>query len=77
MRQIQIFNFQSADEWRTVFYISSGIYLFGCVVYWFWASGEVQPWARLETSDPDGEDQKAKREKDKEGHVNEAATINE
>lgn len=22
-----------------------GIYLFGCIVYWFWAQGEVQPWA--------------------------------
>lgn len=38
---------QTAEEWRIVFYISSGIYLFGCIVYWMWASGEVQPWARL------------------------------
>lgn len=29
-----------------MFLISSGVYLFGCVVYWFWASGEVQPWAK-------------------------------
>lgn len=68
---------QSAEEWRTVFYITSGIYLFGCVVYWFWASGEVQPWARIATIDLDGEDQQEKHKKDKEGHVNEAATINE
>lgn len=26
--------------------ISSGIYLLGCVVYWFWSSGELQPWAK-------------------------------
>lgn len=26
--------------------ISSGIYLLGCVVYWFWCSGELQPWAK-------------------------------
>lgn len=36
---------KSASEWTIVFYISAGIYLVGCVIYWFWASGEVQPWA--------------------------------
>lgn len=35
--------------------ISAGIYLFGCLVYWFWASGEVQPWAKT-----DGNDEKSK-----------------
>lgn len=39
---------QDANEWRIVFYISSGIYLVGCVIYWFWCSGEVQPWAIVE-----------------------------
>uniref|UniRef100_A0AAG5DCW8 Sialin n=1 Tax=Anopheles atroparvus TaxID=41427 RepID=A0AAG5DCW8_ANOAO len=33
------------DEWRTVFYIAAGIYLIGCVIYWFGASGELQPWS--------------------------------
>ncbi|XP_055627576.1 sialin [Toxorhynchites rutilus septentrionalis] len=33
------------DEWRVVFYIAAGIYLVGCVIYWFWASGELQPWS--------------------------------
>lgn len=28
-----------------MFYISASIYLVGCVIYWFWASGEVQPWS--------------------------------
>jgi len=42
---------KSADEWRIVFYISSGIYLFGAVVYWFWCSGEVQPWALGEVAE--------------------------
>lgn len=27
-------------------YFSAGVYLVGCVIYWFWVSGEVQPWAR-------------------------------
>ncbi|GJQ86527.1 hypothetical protein Trydic_g10427 [Trypoxylus dichotomus] len=33
------------DEWRIVFYISSAIYLFGCVFYGIFASGELQSWA--------------------------------
>lgn len=33
------------DEWRVVFYIAAGIYLIGCLIYWFWASGELQPWS--------------------------------
>lgn len=33
------------DEWRTVFYIAVGIYIVGTLVYWFWASGELQPWS--------------------------------
>ncbi|KAL1375110.1 hypothetical protein pipiens_017698 [Culex pipiens pipiens] len=35
----------TGEEWTTVFYILSGIYLFGVVVYWFCASGELQPWS--------------------------------
>lgn len=37
---------QSVEEWRIVFMISSGIYLVGCLIYWFWVSGELQPWAQ-------------------------------
>lgn len=36
---------KSDDEWRVVFYIAAGIYLIGCVIYWIWASGELQPWS--------------------------------
>jgi len=39
----------TAGEWKIIFYITSGIYLFGCIVYWFWAQGEIQPWAIQET----------------------------
>lgn len=48
MPPIVLINFsiqQSHEEWQLVFMISAGVYLFGCAVYWFWASGEVQPWA--------------------------------
>lgn len=30
--------------------ISAGVYLFGCLIYWLWASGEVQPWALKESN---------------------------
>lgn len=30
--------------------ISAGVYLLGCLVYWIWASGEVQPWAQINTT---------------------------
>lgn len=36
----------TVEKWKIIFYISAGIYLFGCVIYWFFASGEVQPWAQ-------------------------------
>ena len=26
-------------------FYSAGVYLVGCIIYWMWASGEVQPWA--------------------------------
>ncbi|EFA03048.1 vesicular glutamate transporter 2.2 [Tribolium castaneum] len=35
----------TAQEWQIIFYIASGVYLFGCVFYGVFASGEVQPWA--------------------------------
>lgn len=37
--------FQSESEWKIIFYITAGFYLFGSVFYWFFASGELQPWA--------------------------------
>ncbi|XP_030370470.1 sialin [Scaptodrosophila lebanonensis] len=37
---------QTSTEWRLVFFISAGIYLIGCVIYWFFASGELQEWAK-------------------------------
>lgn len=37
--------FQSAEEWQIVFFIASGIFVVGSIVYGIFASGEVQPWA--------------------------------
>lgn len=39
--------------------ISAGVYLFGCIVYWFWATGELQPWAK-EASTPRASENKQK-----------------
>ncbi|GAB0099705.1 hypothetical protein DMENIID0001_155920 [Sergentomyia squamirostris] len=36
---------KTKEQWQIVFYISSGIYLVGCVIYWFFCKGELQPWA--------------------------------
>uniref|UniRef100_A0A1Q3FRU5 Putative permease of the major facilitator superfamily protein n=1 Tax=Culex tarsalis TaxID=7177 RepID=A0A1Q3FRU5_CULTA len=35
----------AVEEWNVVFFVTGGIYLVGCVVYWFLASGELQPWS--------------------------------
>ncbi|KAJ9573906.1 hypothetical protein L9F63_008705 [Diploptera punctata] len=36
---------KTASEWQMVFYIASGIYLFGAIIYGIFASGELQSWA--------------------------------
>ncbi|XP_031342397.1 sialin-like isoform X2 [Photinus pyralis] len=36
----------SEYEWQIVFFISSGVYLFGCIFYGVFAKGEVQSWAK-------------------------------
>ncbi|XP_031343254.1 sialin-like [Photinus pyralis] len=35
----------TADEWQTVFIISSALYIFVAIFYGIFASGNVQPWA--------------------------------
>lgn len=60
---------QTSEEWKLVFFISAGIYLVGCVIYWMWASGELQEWAKTP-------EQKAlemtSQKSTTEGYVNEA-----
>jgi hypothetical protein len=55
-----IFFITSESSFKTEKYISlcfiqcfsksGGIYLFGCVIYWIWAEGEIQPWAVQDTN---------------------------
>ncbi|XP_037809154.1 sialin [Lucilia sericata] len=60
---------QTSEEWKTVFFISAGIYLVGCVIYWMWASGELQEWAKS----PEQKSLEMTRQKTvTEGYVNEA-----
>lgn len=40
-------------EWNVVFLIAAGIYLLGCAIYFFFASGELQEWAKVDQSDDD------------------------
>jgi ACS family sodium-dependent inorganic phosphate cotransporter len=35
---------QTLEQWHKVFYIASLVYIFGCVLYLFFGSGEVEPW---------------------------------
>lgn len=67
---------ETVEEWRTVFFISAGIYLFGCVVYWFWCSGELQEWAKVPTEDSEMSVEKGKTNGEK-GYVNEAVDLKE
>ncbi|XP_037049573.1 vesicular glutamate transporter 1-like [Bradysia coprophila] len=45
---------KTAAEWRLVFYVAAGIYGIGTLVYWFWCSGELQPWAKNSTVNSTG-----------------------
>ncbi|VDK28169.1 unnamed protein product [Gongylonema pulchrum] len=36
---------QVASEWHSVFFFTSGIYIFGAFMFWLWARGEVEEWA--------------------------------
>uniref|UniRef100_A0A1L8DEA4 Sialin n=2 Tax=Nyssomyia neivai TaxID=330878 RepID=A0A1L8DEA4_9DIPT len=60
---------KTKEQWQIVFYISSGIYLVGCIIYWFFCKGELQPWAVTNTMDYQIESPQSVTEK--EGIVNE------
>lgn len=72
---------QTAEEWKAVFFISAGVYLIGCVIYWFWASGELQEWAKTpEQKAADAEERQRAalaNNNGKEGYVNAAAELKE
>ena len=43
------FSFQGTrEEWLVVFDIASIIFVFGCVVYIFFGSSELEPWAKVQ-----------------------------
>ena len=52
---------QSADEWRPVFLVCSGVCLLGAAIYMLFGSGELQPWTdtTLHTSSDDASDASA------------------
>ncbi|CAG9801294.1 unnamed protein product [Chironomus riparius] len=37
---------KNLSQWKNVFIITAHIYFAGCIIYWFFASGEIQPWAK-------------------------------
>lgn len=42
---------QKQHEWNMVFIIAATIYMVGCVIYWFFVSGELQSWAKPKKDD--------------------------
>jgi len=47
---------RSAAEWQRVFFLASGLYVFGAIFFCIFGRGNVQSWARDSESDPYGED---------------------
>lgn len=37
---------EHVNQWKDVFIITAHVYFLGCIFYWFYSSGEVQPWAK-------------------------------
>lgn len=46
---------RTKEQWQIVFFITSGIYLVGCIIYWFFCEGEQQSWAQTNTLDENKE----------------------
>jgi len=63
---------QTRAAWRTVFFITAGIYAFGTIFYGLFGSGDLQPWAATPKTEEmeelkaiDGENSKKEKEKAK------------
>ncbi|CAG9801296.1 unnamed protein product [Chironomus riparius] len=41
----------NASQWKWIFILTSCVYCCGCLIYWFFASGELQPWAKEKTEE--------------------------
>lgn len=42
---------EDINHWQTVFYIAAGVYSVGNLLYVLMASGEEQPWNKIDNSD--------------------------
>ncbi|XP_076044239.1 sialin-like [Oratosquilla oratoria] len=49
---------QTVEAWRIIFYIALAIFTFEATVFCIFASGEVQPWARVSDQESEPEEQK-------------------
>jgi ACS family sodium-dependent inorganic phosphate cotransporter len=63
---------QQESEWKIIFYIAAGIYIFGCVIYWFFCEGTIQPWAEVRQNI---ESTRSDSNKFKDGAINEESKI--
>ncbi|KAG8271064.1 hypothetical protein J6590_070391 [Homalodisca vitripennis] len=63
---------RSKEQWMIVFYIASGLYVFGGVFYGLFSSGELQPWAKDGTLPPGTESKDPENNRvsvEKEDHI--------
>ncbi|GAB0088420.1 sialin [Sergentomyia squamirostris] len=68
---------RTKEQWRIVFYITSGIYCVGMVIYWFFSSGELQPWATASEKTPLAIEAPEKTAPTKNGVKNDAMEMDE
>lgn len=53
---------KTKEQWRIVFFITSGVFATGCILYWLLAKGELQPWAQQTHNLPHVENQSSKED---------------
>jgi len=41
----------NADQWKWIFILSASVYLLGCLLFGIFASGKLQPWAKISNED--------------------------
>lgn len=52
-----MFSFKGTrEQWQQVFWLTAGILVGGTAFFVVFASGEVQPWAKMNDEDPDAKE---------------------
>lgn len=43
----------SLEQWRFVFWVTFGVAMVRTIIYSIWASGEIQPFNNMKTTEPE------------------------